>query len=115
MAPDQWKAAGYTASDPCDAGIGIRVWNMALWEAQYYSGQPDPQNPPILFADRNNQRIIGLQWAAIASTEPTPVLFGQPMFIVVPGGEPRYALFSWFKPNGHVLFARADRGDPCRR
>jgi hypothetical protein len=115
MVPEQWKAAGYTENDACDPGIGVRVWNMALWEAQFYSGQPDPQNPPILFADRNSQKLIGLQWTAVASTEPTPVVFGQEMFIVTPGGEQRYALFSWFKPNGHVLFARADRGDPCKR
>jgi hypothetical protein len=115
MTPEQWKAAGYAISDPCDPGIGIRVWNTALWEAQYNSGKPDPQNPPILFANRNGQSIIGLQWASRADIQPAPVLFGQQMFLVYPGGDPRLALFSFFKPDGHVLFARSDPQDPCRR
>jgi hypothetical protein len=115
MAPEEWKAAGYAFSDPCDRGIGVRVWNTALWEAQYSSGKPDPQNPPILFADRTGQRIIGLQWAARADIQPAPVLFGQQMFLVYPGGDPRYALFSFFKPEGSVLFARLNSPDPCSR
>jgi hypothetical protein len=115
MTPGQWKAAGYTDADPCDPGIGVRIFNPTLWDAQFYSGVPDPQNPPILFANGTSQRIIGLQWTAISTTTPAPVVFGQSMWLVYPGGEPRYALFSFFKPDGHVLFAMADSPDPCRR
>jgi hypothetical protein len=75
---------------------------------------PDPQNPPIIFADRNRQRIIGLRWTASYDTKPVPEVFGQQMFTVFPGGDPRYALFSFFKPNGYVLFARSAYPDPCK-
>ena len=115
MTPEQWKAGGYTLADACDPGIGVRVWNMPLWEAQYYSGKPDPQNPPILFANRNKDRIIGLQWTAQYGTGTAPAVFGQQMFVRYPGGEPRYVLFSWFKPNGYVRFAGEDSTNPCTK
>lgn len=114
MTPDQWKAAGYTSANPCDPGIGVRIFNQALFEAQFNSRIADPQNPPILFADYTVQKIIGLQWAVPGDTKPIPVLFGQQMFIVAPGGETRYALFSWFKPDGYVRFALADPTAKCR-
>jgi len=114
MTPEQWEAAGYTGLEGfCDPGIGYRIFNQPLWEAQFDSGKPDPQNPPILFADRTRQRIIGLQWATRPDTQPVPVLFGQQMWKVLDGE--RYGLFSFFKPNGHVLFAQRNSPNPCAR
>jgi hypothetical protein len=116
LTPEQWKAAGYTTMDAdCYPGIGYRVHNGTLFNEQYDSGKPDPMNPPTLFANGTQQRIIGLQWAVIHTTQPTPVLFGRTMWTVFPAGEPWLVLFSFFKPDGHVLFSLVDPMDPCKR
>jgi len=110
MTRDQYQAAGYTSvARYCEVGVGVRVLNNALWEAQYFSGQLDPQNPPVILTTGNQQRIVGLAWLADSNFQPPPVLFGQQVPLVSDGfGFVMYALHSFFKPNGNVLFARAD-------
>jgi hypothetical protein len=55
------------------------------------------------------------QWLASGSIQPPPVLFGLPMPLDNIGGEPTYLFFSYFKPDGHVLFAKYDSDSPCSR
>jgi hypothetical protein len=117
MTPEQWRAAGYTlfVHPECDFGLGWMLENITLWTDAYQNGIVDPMNPPIVLLNGNRERIIGLQWLAGADIQPPPVLFGQQMPLGTIGSGPAYVFFSFFKPDGHVLFARYDRPDPCRR
>jgi len=112
MTPEQWKAAGYTVSEEglCYPTGPVPIVNDPLFKAQFDSGVPDPQNPPILIVDRRTQRVIGLEWAVLAINKQPPVLFGQQMFSVTFMGDPRYVLIPVFKPNGYVLLLAS----PCR-
>lgn len=122
MEPADWEAAGYQVIPPgaCIAspagGMGIHAINPQLHEAQFQSGELDPENPPLLLLDASAKRVIGLEWEAAESVGEPPKLFGQPA-LLLPGHpgieEPHYMLHAYFRPNGQVLFAEFDPKVSC--
>lgn len=127
MTREQYMAAGYSPDPMCITaamgglppalgGMGVHANNRQLWEAQFSSGKLDPQAPPILLLNEDG-RVVGLEWEAASSTQPPPVLFGQPVPLLPghPGVEqPHYMFHAYFRPNGQVLFATWDPQLSCR-
>jgi hypothetical protein len=123
MPEDQVRAAGYVVAPNCvtapaeaNAGLPAPRGNMGFhaqrsgdWEAQFRSGQWDPQTPPILLLDAD-RRVVGIEWEAVRTTQPAPSLFGQTAPLLPGHGgppevnEPHYMLHAYFKPDGMVLF-----------
>ena len=113
MKPADWEAAGYEVIPPGDCiaspagGMGVHAINPQLHEAQFQSGDMDPENPPLILLDATMTRVIGLEWEAADTGQEAPTLFGQtvPLLPGHPGiPEPHYMLHGYFRPNDQVLF-----------
>ena len=117
MTPEEVKAAGYVATPPvcvaapCIGGMGIHAMNRDLYEAQFPTGEMDPENPVILLLDAKQERVIGLEWEAKDIGQGDMELFGVPVKLQEghPGvPDPHYMLHVYFRPDGQVLMLGAD-------
>jgi hypothetical protein len=117
LTPAEVRAAGYVADPPeCVAapgvgGMGIHAMNRELMAAQFPSGAMDPEDPPILLLDADQERVIGLEWEARDVGQGAMEMFGVPIELQQghPGvPEPHYMLHVYFKPGGEVLMLGAD-------
>ena len=117
MTPEEVKAAGYVAEPPvCVAapgigGMGIHAMNRDLYEAQFPTGEMDPENPVILLLDAKQEKVIGLEWEAKDIGQGDMELFGVPVKLQEghPGvPDPHYMLHVYFRPDGQVLMLGAD-------
>jgi hypothetical protein len=117
LTPQQIEAQGYVAEGPCvpspqGAGaMGIHAINRQLYQAQFPEGEMDPDNPPVLLLDENDQ-VIGVEWEAKDVGQGPMKLFGQTIELQSghPGvPEPHYMLHIYFKPGGKVLFGTNDQ------
>ena len=112
LTPQQIEAKGFVAEGPCvpspsGAGaMGVHAMNRQLYQAQFPKGEMDPNNPPVLLLDGNNQ-VIGVEWEAKDVGQGPMKMFGQTIKLQ-PGHpgvpEPHYMLHIYFKPHGKVLF-----------
>ncbi len=106
--------AGMAGAPPQLGSMGYHAVRPAPLEAQFRSGRPDPEQPPIVLVDAD-QRVVGFEWEANQHA-PAPVLFGQTL-LVQPGHpgleEPHYMLHAYFRPNGQVLFSVFDPQLKC--
>jgi hypothetical protein len=85
--------------------------NRQLYQAQFPKGEMDPNNPPVLLLDGNNQ-VIGVEWEAKNVGQGPMRMFGQTIELQSghPGvPEPHYMLHIYFKPDGKVLFGTNDQ------
>ncbi len=117
LTPQQIEAKGYVAEGPCvpspsGAGaMGVHAINRQLYQAQFPKGEMDPNNPPVLLLDGNNQ-VIGVEWEAKDVGQGPMKMFGQTIKLQSghPGvPEPHYMLHIYFKPDGKVLFGTNDQ------
>jgi hypothetical protein len=117
LTPQQIEAQGYVAEGPCvpspqGAGaMGIHAINRELLQAQFPKGEMDPENPPVLLLDENDQ-VIGVEWEAADVGQGPMKMFGQTIELQSghPGvPEPHYMLHIYFKPGGKVLFGTDDQ------
>jgi hypothetical protein len=66
----------------------------------------DPENPPVLLLNENDE-VMGVEWEAADVGQGPTEMFGQTIEIQPghPGAEePHYMLHVYFKPGGKVLF-----------
>lgn len=125
LTPDEVAALGYEMEPVCVTaamsglpaelgGMGFHAMNRQVFDAQFNTGNLDPQNPPILLLDAN-KRVVGLEWEAASTTQPGQ-LFGQPIELL-PGHpglpEDHYMFHAYFRPNGQVLFSTWDPQLTC--
>ncbi len=117
------EAAGYRPAPPvCIAnpetgeGMGIHYLNQELWDAQFASGEMDPENPPIILFNGDSSQVVGVEWEVADLGQGEPELFGQTVTVLAghPGlEEPHYMLHAYFRPDGQVLFAEWDPELSC--
>jgi hypothetical protein len=117
LTPQQIEARGYVPEGLCvpspqGAGaMGIHAINQELLQAQFPKGKMDPENPPVLLLDENDQ-VIGLEWEAADVGQGPMKMFGQTIELQSghPGvPEPHYMLHIYFKPDGKVRFGTNDQ------
>ncbi len=119
MTAEQATAAGYMSTHECVSspfgGMGIHFIHPHIFESQLKSGQMDPQNPPVLLVDGNNNRVVGLEWETTKNT-PQPTFLGQPVPLQ-PGHpgmeEEHYMVHIYFKPNNKILVGAFDPDLKC--
>jgi hypothetical protein len=86
--------------------MGTHALNPELLGAQFPEGTMDPENPPVLLLNENDE-VMGVEWEAADVGQGPTEMFGQTIEIQPghPGAEePHYMLHVYFKPGGKVLF-----------
>jgi hypothetical protein len=86
--------------------MGTHALNPELLGAQFPEGTMDPENPPVLLLNENDE-VMGVEWEAADVGQGQMEMFGQTIEIQPghPGAEePHYMLHVYSKPGGKVLF-----------
>ena len=86
--------------------MGTHALNPELLGAQFPEGTMDPENPPVLLLNENDE-VMGVEWEAADVGQGQMEMFGQTIEIQPghPGAEePHYMLHVYSKPGAKVLF-----------